>query len=67
MENNINETNVEVRKNGPLRVSSDVIKITDSEGNEIVKENIVSFCRCGKSAKQPFCDGAHKESEPFES
>jgi CDGSH-type Zn-finger protein len=21
------------------------------------------WCRCGKSAKQPFCDGAHKGSE----
>ena len=22
-----------------------------------------SWCTCGKSAKQPFCDGAHKGSE----
>jgi CDGSH-type Zn-finger protein len=20
------------------------------------------FCRCGRSAKQPFCDGAHKDT-----
>jgi CDGSH-type Zn-finger protein len=31
------------------------------------KEERVSFCRCGKSLKQPYCDGAHKTIEPFES
>lgn len=66
MENKLNETTVEVKKNGPLRVSSDLITITDTDGNEIQKETIVSFCRCGKSQKQPFCDGSHKEAVPFE-
>jgi len=63
MENN--ETKVEVRKNGPLRVISDKIEI-DIQGETVLKESMVSFCRCGKSQKQPFCDGSHKEAEPFE-
>ena len=62
----LQNVNVEIRKNGPLRVSCEQITIIDAEGQESVRENIVSFCRCGKSQKQPFCDGSHKEAEPFE-
>jgi CDGSH iron-sulfur domain-containing protein 3 len=58
-------TNIEVKKNGPLRVSTEKMEI-DVQGEIILKESIASFCRCGKSLKQPFCDGAHKEAEPFE-
>jgi hypothetical protein len=57
---------VEVRKNGPLRVHHEQICIKDADGNETIKESIVSFCRCGKSKNQPFCDGVHKTIEPFE-
>ena len=27
------------------------------------KDEKVAWCACGKSAKQPFCDGSHKGSE----
>lgn len=64
MENN-NQVNIEVRKNGPLRVAAEKMEI-DIQGEIVVKETIASFCRCGKSQKQPFCDGSHKEAEPFE-
>lgn len=56
---------IEVKKNGPLRVSTEKMEI-DIQGEIVLKESIASFCRCGKSQKQPFCDGAHKEAEPFE-
>jgi CDGSH iron-sulfur domain-containing protein 3 len=29
----------------------------------IVKPGTYYWCACGKSAKQPFCDGSHKGSE----
>ena len=30
---------------------------------EVVAGETYSWCACGKSAKQPFCDGSHKGSE----
>jgi len=27
---------------------------------ELVKDEIYFWCRCGRSATQPFCDGSHK-------
>ena len=29
---------------------------------ELVAGKPYFWCRCGKSARQPFCDGAHKDS-----
>ena len=44
---------------GPLEVTGEV-EILASDGT-LVKETSKSFlCRCGYSAKKPFCDGAHK-------
>lgn len=65
MENQESNVQIEVRKNGPLRVLTEKMEI-DVQGEIIVKESAASFCRCGKSQKQPFCDGSHKELEPFE-
>ena len=30
---------------------------------EVVKDKSYYWCTCGKSSKQPFCDGSHKGSE----
>lgn len=44
---------------GPLEVSGEV-EILASDGT-VIKETAKSYlCRCGHSAKKPFCDGAHK-------
>jgi CDGSH-type Zn-finger protein len=65
MDNQESKVQIEVKKNGPLRVITEKMEI-DIQGEIIVKEAAASFCRCGKSQKQPFCDGSHKELEPFE-
>ncbi|HPX37432.1 MAG TPA: CDGSH iron-sulfur domain-containing protein [Mycobacterium sp.] len=45
---------------GPLEVAGDV-KILAADGS-VIKETDKSYlCRCGHSAKKPFCDGAHKK------
>lgn len=53
---------IKVRKNGSLLVTGD-FSLVDHEGREIprtVGKPNVSLCRCGHSAKKPFCDSAHK-------
>jgi 3-phenylpropionate/trans-cinnamate dioxygenase ferredoxin subunit len=54
-----------VAKNGPLRVSdpNGEVELIDSEGNPVTPANPNSFsiCRCGASAKKPFCDGTHSK------
>lgn len=64
--NDIKSTvNLEVRKNGPLRIMAKEIILTHADGTVEIKEDITSICRCGLSLKMPFCDGAHK-GKPFE-
>ena len=51
-------TRVEVRPNGPLVVEG-ILNIINAEGKIEERKNKTAFCRCGASAKKPFCDGAH--------
>jgi CDGSH-type Zn-finger protein len=53
---------ITVRKNGSLLVTGDV-RLIDHEGKPIAKINDkpnIALCRCGQSARKPFCDGTHK-------
>jgi len=52
-------TKIEVIPNGPIRVHGDV-EITHSNGTTETRERITALCRCGLSAKKPYCDGTHK-------
>jgi CDGSH-type Zn-finger protein len=55
---------IKVRKNGSLLVMGD-FSLVDHEGHEIsrpVGKPNTSLCRCGHSAKKPFCDGSHRTS-----
>ncbi len=49
-------------KGGPLKVVGEIeVKLLD--GTTEMKPVRSSFCRCGLSANQPYCDGAHKGSD----
>lgn len=50
-----------VNSNGSLKVEGD-FEIVDMAGNAygLGGRELVSLCRCGRSANKPFCDGAHK-------
>ena len=56
------DVKVEVRENGPLRISGP-IEILDKDGNPytIPEGQFATFCRCGQSGNKPFCDASHRE------
>lgn len=52
---------IKCRENGPFLVTGP-ITVVDHLGNQFDltgREN-VALCRCGQSAKRPFCDGTHR-------
>ncbi|MFN3337042.1 MAG: CDGSH iron-sulfur domain-containing protein [Thermomicrobium sp.] len=56
----MSEVRITVRQDGPYYIQGRVI-LVDHEGNEIPYEGEeLWLCRCGGSAKKPFCDGTHK-------
>ena len=55
------ESIVEVAPNGPLLVYGN-ITVKHSNGEEIKKNKVTAFCRCGQSANKPYCDGMHTKT-----
>ena len=57
----MDKVKITVKNNGSLRVEGNVIMV-DESGKEfgLVGRTTIGLCRCGLSAKKPFCDGAHK-------
>lgn len=51
------ESIVETIPNGPLMVYGNITVKHNS--NEIKKDKVTAFCRCGASANKPYCDGTH--------
>ena len=47
------------RPNGPLQVKG-ALEVVSGTGRTITRATESFFCRCGASAKKPFCDGTHK-------
>ncbi len=56
----MSDVRITVGKNGPYHVQGRVV-LVDHEGNEIPYEgDELWLCRCGGSARKPFCDGTHR-------
>lgn len=58
----MSDVTIRIRDNGPLLVEGS-FKLVDAEGNEYPldpSKPAYALCRCGASAKRPFCDGTHK-------
>ena len=55
-------TKITALDNGPYLVKGPVL-LLDAEGNEFRAErSTIALCRCGGSAKKPFCDGTHAKA-----
>lgn len=52
---------IRIKDNGPLVVEGP-ITVIDGEGKSypLPDKPAIGLCRCGASARKPFCDGAHK-------
>ena len=58
----IGEPQIVACPNGPLLVRGDV-EIVDTDGNPVERNRrTLALCRCGISARKPYCDGTHKLS-----
>ncbi|MEL6961485.1 MAG: CDGSH iron-sulfur domain-containing protein [Pseudomonadota bacterium] len=44
-------------------MSEPIIEQREPYAVELVEGKTYAWCSCGRSAKQPFCDGSHKETE----
>ncbi|HTN54279.1 MAG TPA: (4Fe-4S)-binding protein [Anaeromyxobacter sp.] len=52
-------TTVTLRPDGPLLLSGDV-EVLGPDGTVLFAGPKTALCRCGHSARKPFCDGSHK-------
>jgi CDGSH-type Zn-finger protein len=49
---------VDPQPDGPLRLTGN-LEITSGTGRVVARVTSTYLCRCGGSAKKPFCDGTH--------
>lgn len=51
---------IRLRQHGPYVIDGDDVEVVDWNGRPFVSERTpVALCRCGASARKPFCDGSH--------
>ena len=56
------DTTITIRDNGPYVIRGGAT-LTDADGKPYETQDAIFLCRCGASAKKPFCDGTHKTTE----
>ncbi len=55
---------IRCREHGPLVIQG-AIKLVDHLGQEFplpTDKPLIALCRCGGSARKPFCDGSHRQN-----
>ena len=56
----MSEVTIVPTENGPYEVTGEV-SVVAPDGTVIRETAKAYLCRCGHSAKKPFCDGTHEE------
>jgi len=51
---------IEPLKNGPVIIKGK-LSLKSADGEKELEQEIIALCRCGASAKKPYCDGTHKK------
>ena len=51
--------NIEPMPNGSVRLTGPLVLLNEA-GEAVDRTMQVFLCRCGQSAKQPYCDGSHR-------
>jgi CDGSH iron-sulfur domain-containing protein 3 len=55
------KTEIKLLDNGPILLTGEFnVVAMDGKLIQTNTETPVALCRCGSSAKKPYCDGAHK-------
>lgn len=49
---------IKIDANGPVYAQGNLV-VQDKDGNEVLRETRLAFCRCGKSSNKPLCDNSH--------
>ena len=60
MENEKNIVAITATPNGPF-IEEGNFKMITRKGKAETRTGRIALCRCGKSYKQPFCDGTHRK------
>ena len=58
----MSDVKVQVLKDGPLLVTGKVALVAVDGSAIEAQQDPIALCRCGHSAKKPFCDGGHKKA-----
>jgi len=53
---------IKILENGPVILETQEAFSLSSEGATQQQTGPIVLCRCGQSAKKPFCDGTHREA-----
>lgn len=59
----MSEVKIRGREDAPYMLTGQA-RYVDADGREqVTKGKGISLCRCGGSARKPFCDGTHRKIE----
>lgn len=52
---------IKARENGPYKIKGQFSYIDENGRPQTTIGGDIALCRCGHSAKKPFCDGSHRQ------